>query len=224
MPDQDRDMSPTWADESRRDRRNTRWAVLAAVAIHVLFFRLQLPETVAAERRGPERPIFAVRTPRFEPPPPREQQQIPEPRALRIPVPDPTPDDPEPLAPAREAAAPIVLAHTDLVLGLPEAPPDPRPAGPMRVGGDVLPPVKRHAPPPRYTEIARAARIEGTVELEAVIDSTGAVTELRVIKALPLGLDQAAVDAVRRWRFEPATCNGRPVAVVYSLTIRFRLT
>ncbi len=224
MADDPRNMSHTWAGESRRDRRNTRWAVLVAVALHVLFFRLQLPETAAGERRGPEREVFVVRTPRFEPPPPREQRQIPEPHALRVPVPDPTPDDPEPLAPPRRVVVPVVLDATDLVLDLPEAPPDRRPTGPLRVGGDVLPPVKRHAPPPRYPEIARAARIEGTVELEAVIDATGSVTELRVIKGLPLGLDQAALDAVRRWRFEPATYDGRPVAVLYNLTIHFRLT
>ena len=224
MPGQNRDMSATWASESDQDRRNVRWAVLVAVAIHVLFFRLQLPETAAGERHGPDRQVFVLRTPPFRQPPPREQRQIPERRSLRVPVPDPTPDDPEPLAPPREAVTPVVLVDTDLVLGLPEAPPDPRPAGPMRVGGDVLPPVKRHAPPPRYPEIARAARIQGTVQLEAVIDATGAVTELRLVKGLPLGLDQAALDAVRRWRFEPATYNGKPVAVLYNLKIRFRLT
>lgn len=197
MPGRADDISATWTGELRRDRRHTRWAVLAAVAVHVLFFGLQLPETAAGERRGSERQVFVLRTPRFRPPPPR-QRQIPEPRALRIPVPDPTPDDPEPLAPQRQAVAPLVLADTDLVLGLPEAPADPRPAQPMRVGGDVLPPVELHAPTPHYPEIARAARIGGIVQLEAVIDATGAVTEVRVIKDLPLGLDQAAVTAVRR--------------------------
>jgi len=49
------------------------------------------------------------------------------------------------------------------------------------------------------------------------------VTNVRVLKGLPMGLDQAAVDAVKNWRFRPATLNGRPVSVYYSLTVNFRL-
>ncbi len=224
MPSRARDTLTAWDEESGQDRRNTRWAIIVALVIHALFFRLQLPETVAAVHETTERPPIFVQQPRFEPPPPREQQTMPEQRALRVPVPDPTPDDPEPLVQPTEIALVVDDLNTDLVVGLPAAPPAYRPPGPRRVGGDVLPPVKRHAPPPRYPEIARAARIEGIVYLEAVIDATGQVTRIEVIQGLRLGLDEAAVDAVSRWRFDPATYNGKPVPVIYNLTIYFKLT
>jgi protein TonB len=224
MPSRDPDTLAVWSHETGRDRRNTRWAVLVAVAIHALFFRLELPQIAAADVRPPRPPLHVLRTPRFKPPPPREQQLLPEPRVRKVPWPDPTPDDPEPLLRPDRLETAVDLVDTDIVWRLPAAPPQPPATGPLRVGGEVLPPVKRHAPPPDYTEIARRARIQGVVQLEAVIDATGAVTRVRVIKGLPMGLDQAAVDAVREWRFTPATFRGKPVAVLYHLTINFRLT
>jgi protein TonB len=76
---------------------------------------------------------------------------------------------------------------------------------------------------PVYTEAARRARIQGVVIVEAIIDKQGNVTNVRVLKALPMGLDQAAVDAVKKWRFRPATLNGRPVNVYFVLTVNFQL-
>jgi protein TonB len=91
------------------------------------------------------------------------------------------------------------------------------------VGGDVTRPEKLSGPTPQYTEIARRARIQGVVIVEAIIDKKGQVTDVRVIRPLPMGLDQAAADAVRQWRFRPATLNGKPVDVFYSLTVNFQL-
>ena len=224
MPKPDHDTLDSWIEEYGRDRRNTRWAVIVAIAVHAVFFSLQLPETDAAVHEPTRQPVILVQETRFEPPPPREQQTVPEQRALRVPVPDPTPDDPEPLLPPEEVTMAIDLHDTDLLLNLPSAPPPEPPAGPRRVGGEVLPPVKVFAPPPRYPEIARKARIQGVVHLEAVIDSAGNVTRVKLIKGLPMGLDQAAVEAVRNWRFEPATYRGKPVPVLYNLTIIFRLS
>jgi protein TonB len=61
------------------------------------------------------------------------------------------------------------------------------------------------------------------VIVEAIIDKNGNVTNVRVLKPLPMGLDQAAVDAVENWKFKPATLNGKPVDVFYNLTVNFRL-
>ena len=93
----------------------------------------------------------------------------------------------------------------------------------MRVGGNVLAPKKISGPDPVYTEVARRARIEGIVIIEAVIDRDGNVTEARVLKPLALGLSDAALDAVRKWKFRPGTMNGQPVAVYYNLTVTFRV-
>jgi protein TonB len=94
---------------------------------------------------------------------------------------------------------------------------------PIRVFGAVKRPEMLSGAQPRYTEPARRARIQGTVILEAVIDQKGRVTDLRVLKGLPLGLDQSALDAVRDWRFKPATLEGRPVRVFYTLTVNFQI-
>ncbi|PYQ26205.1 MAG: hypothetical protein DMF56_25500 [Acidobacteria bacterium] len=61
------------------------------------------------------------------------------------------------------------------------------------------------------------------VILEAVIDRNGNVTEARVLKGLPFGLEQSALDAIKKWRFKPGTLNGQPVPVYYNLTINFQL-
>lgn len=74
---------------------------------------------------------------------------------------------------------------------------------------------------PRYTEAARIARREGTVIVQATIDRTGHVTDVRLMKSLGLGLDEAAVNAVQQWRFKPAVLAGRPVPVYFQLSVNF---
>jgi protein TonB len=93
----------------------------------------------------------------------------------------------------------------------------------LRVGGAIVKPEVIRRVQPVYTEIARRARLQGVVIVEAIIDKTGDVTNVRVLKALPMGLDQAAVEAVTKWKFRPATLNGRPVNVYFVLTINFQL-
>jgi protein TonB len=73
-----------------------------------------------------------------------------------------------------------------------------------------------------YPDIARSARVDGTVILEAVVDANGSVTQLRVVRSVPL-LDRAALDAVRQWRYAPSLYGGRPVSVLLTITVRFTL-
>ena len=94
---------------------------------------------------------------------------------------------------------------------------------PYRVGGSVTRPEKISGDPPQYTEMARKARIMGVVIVEVVIDEEGNVTQPRVLKGLPMGLDKAAVDAVQTWKFKPSTLDGKPVPVYYILTVNFHL-
>jgi protein TonB len=93
----------------------------------------------------------------------------------------------------------------------------------FRVGGDVKAPEVIDRVDPMYSEVARRARIQGVVLLEAIIDRNGNVTDVRVLKPLELGLDQEAMNAVKQWKFKPGTLNGQPVPVVFILTIYFRL-
>ena len=105
----------------------------------------------------------------------------------------------------------------------PEPEPEPAPSGPLRVGGNVKAPVAMERPEPLYTDAARKARIQGTVIVEAVISKSGRVEDVRVLKGLPAGLSQQAEEAVKKWRFKPGTLNGEPVAVLFNLTVAFKL-
>ena len=93
----------------------------------------------------------------------------------------------------------------------------------MTVEGDVVAPRAIHKELPPYTEVARRERVQGLVILQLVIDDTGEVTEVEVLKGLPKGLTESAVATVKKWRFEPATYEGEPVSVIYKIIINFRL-
>ena len=100
------------------------------------------------------------------------------------------------------------------------APEPPRHAGPVRAAELPVAPVKIVDVRPVYPEMARAARVDGTVTLECLIDTAGRVTNLHVITSVPL-LDRAAIDAVRQWRYTPSVYHGRPVSVLMTVTVRF---
>ena len=95
-------------------------------------------------------------------------------------------------------------------------------SGRVRVGGGIQEPKLIRKVPPVYPPDALAARIEGIVIIEAVIDVNGAVKELKVLRSQPL-LETAAVDAVRQWLFTPTLLNGVPVEVIMTLTVNFTL-
>jgi protein TonB len=102
--------------------------------------------------------------------------------------------------------------------------PEPPPTNtPLRVGGDVKAPVVVNRVEPIYTETARAGRVSGIVIVEAIIDKQGNVDAAKVVKTLPMGLSEAAVRAVRQWKFKPGTLNGEPVATIFNLTVNFKL-
>jgi protein TonB len=105
------------------------------------------------------------------------------------------------------------------VAGLAPAPDPPRL---IRVGGDVRAPVKLRQVDPVYPAIARAARVQGTVVVECVIDPQGNVTDARVVSG-PQLLQRAAVEAVQQWRYTPTLLSGVPVAVLMSVTVKFTL-
>jgi protein TonB len=104
----------------------------------------------------------------------------------------------------------------------PPPPPLPPPAQPVRLHQGMQAPRKIVDVSPTYPAMARAVRQEGLVILEAVIDARGVVDTVRVLRGFPL-LNQAAIDAVRQWRFTPALLNGQPVPVVMTVTVNFVL-
>jgi protein TonB len=175
------------------------------------------------------------------PPPPSAAPRPPaSPVAARAAVPSPidAPDTIRPEVPVAPPFTPIDAVDTGLPPGFgagepggtalapPPAPPAPEPAKPQpqAVRAAQLPELPRKIVDahPAYPEVARQARVEGTVILEAVIDTSGRVTQLRVLRSVPL-LDQAALEAVRQWRYTPSSYGGRPVSVLMTITVRFTL-
>lgn len=94
--------------------------------------------------------------------------------------------------------------------------------GPVRVGGSIKEPMLIKKVPPVYPPIAQSAGVTGVVIVEALIDFDGSVREARILRSVAL-LDQAALDAVRQWVFQPTVLNGAPVQVVMTVTVNFSL-
>lgn len=214
--------------ETDRDDRRLRLAFLLAAIVHLVIFAVKWPASAEPPREvGGGQKVFVLNQPRFEKPKPKPKAaqpiEVQKPKARKIPVPDPTPDDPEPIREIEIESLPEVsdvVADAGAVFGIPDGPPFAG-AGVMNVGGDVLPPVKVYEPRPRYPEDARRARLEGVVVLETIIDTDGNVDNVRVLKGLGHGLSEAAVEAVKTWKFKPATRLGEPVAVRFILTVQF---
>jgi len=108
--------------------------------------------------------------------------------------------------------------------GMGTAPPPPKPKlnGPLRVGGNVQAARIVNRVQPVYPPLARQTRISGTVRLHAIIGKDGAITSLEVMSGHPL-LQQAALDAVRQWRYQPTLLNGEPVDVDTTIDVIFSL-
>jgi protein TonB len=104
-------------------------------------------------------------------------------------------------------------------------PPPPKAATPkrIRVGGQVEQALQIFAPKPEYPPLAKMARIQGVVRLEAVISKDGVIQDLKMVSGHPL-LVKAALEAVSRWRYKPTMLNGEPVEVVTEIDVNFTLS
>jgi protein TonB len=100
--------------------------------------------------------------------------------------------------------------------------PPPRPTGPVRVGEGVSEPAKLRHVDPVYPDIAMRANVSGNVVLECTVSPQGRVSRVTIIRGNPL-LDAAAVEAVRRWVYEPTLRDGVPVPVILTVTVTFAL-
>ena len=93
---------------------------------------------------------------------------------------------------------------------------------PVRVGGAVTAPRVISSQKGEYTAAAMAARVQGTVQIAALVDEQGRVADARVLRSLPL-LDEAALAAAKQWVFTPGLLNGQPVPVLVTLEMEFNL-
>jgi len=186
-------------------RRAIRLGIAAAIVAHIVLFLIVFPsyyeETIL--RVGSTPRVYKLRAVKFQQPPkPKIQRRVSKPKARAVPVPDATPDDPEPMI--REES--IDISDLDFPevgdsVVIPDGPAGPA-IGPMQISGNVLAPVRIYSPDPHYPD-------------------DGNVTDVKVLKGLPSGLTESAVAAVSSWRFKPATLEGRAVAVYYLVTVSF---
>jgi len=110
------------------------------------------------------------------------------------------------------------------------APPPPPPPpvvvasnGPLHIGGNVKSPRAISTPQPKYPMLALQARIEGDVQIDAVIDKDGNVVQERAMSGPPL-LISAAVDAVKHWKYQPTYLNGEPWPIELTINVTFSLS
>lgn len=94
--------------------------------------------------------------------------------------------------------------------------------GALRVGGNIKAPTKIRDVRPVYPALAQQARVSGMVIVEARIGTDGSVEAVQVLRSIPL-LDEAAIEAVRQWKFTPTLLNGVPVPVMMTMTVNFTL-
>ena len=229
----------------RPQPKRSRWTIggslfahAAAVGVLLVVPILSVTDTLIVEAR---KIVFVAPPPPAVPPmppPPASRPTQPAPVALdptiapafapEKPVTDDTPmvGTPTPVpagslgAPSGGQPAGILTGSRTTELGTP--PPVPAQSGPIRPGGDIKAPARITYVPPVYPTIAQTAKVEGQVILEAIIDESGVVRDVKVLRSIPL-LDRAAIEAVSKWRYTPTRLNGTPVAIIMTVTVMFSL-
>jgi periplasmic protein TonB len=104
----------------------------------------------------------------------------------------------------------------------PLAPKDNRPKAPVRVGGRIREPRLIGRVDPIYPALAKQTHLQGVVVIDAILDEQGNVVEAKILSGPPL-LIQSALEAVKRWKYEPTYLNDQPVPVQLNVTVTFKL-
>ena len=218
---------------------STQLALVSAIVVPVLFFTGALPEV-------PTRMAFVVEAsapPPPPPPPPPPAAKSPGPASAKpAPSPGAAPvEPPSTIQPERpndegdigvpggvEGGIPGGVVG-GVVGGLPgDIPPPPPPApppprAPVRVGGQIETPALVRKVDPIYPDVAVSARIRGVVILEANVDRDGRVIDVKVLRTANRLLDDAAITAVRQWRYRPLILNGSPEPFILTVVLTFSL-
>ena len=95
--------------------------------------------------------------------------------------------------------------------------------GPMHIGGGVSKPVITYQPEAEFSEEARKAKFSGNVEVYLWVDESGSPSHIRVVRGVGMGLDEKAIEAVRQYKFKPATKDGKPVKVDLYIDVNFQI-
>ena len=189
------------------------WLVMVGVGLAIL---MQVAPGLL-DRLGSPPPSETPEKPSDPPPPPPSDPPPPPPSDPPPPPPPDPPPPPPPDPPPPPPPDPPPLPPPDPP---PLPPPDPPPPDePVRIGS---PPRKTWSVTPEYPRLARLRRIQGIVILQVTVGRQGEVADLSVLRSAE-GLDEAAVEAARQWRYQPTIMNGRPVSVIFTDTVMFQI-
>jgi len=243
--------NPFHGDISRRKPMQVA-AVLSAL-FHILLFIIVFPsfgnrvliltQEVLVLKRLAEPAALAGGGSQPEVIPPEPKPTVPEPKPDLVPIPDPTPNAPEPIRKKEIEEIPQVLAEiaSNLNIGDISAPPGPPARGSGRgpvdgagpgtgdggiytIGGGVTMPQILQQTTPSYTDDAIKSKVQGIVILQAVIRKDGRVDSFKVLRGLGYGLEEKAIQEIAaNWRFRPGTLKGRPVDVLATIEVQFNL-
>jgi protein TonB len=206
------DQAADWLKSDPGQRRLITRALVAALALHATVLIARIPDWGPDPVRvdAPAEQQMKVQFLKPPPPPPKTPPKPPEPEVKKIPRPDPTPDEPEPIkepppppTPPADPAPPSPVASQEM--------------GPVRVSPGQGPGLIRKVEP-RYPPIARAARVEGTVVVDAIIRKDGTVSDVKVLKSSNPMFEPECIQAVKQWRFTPGSQD-----VILTVTVNFTL-
>jgi len=193
------------------DLKPLKVATIIGVVFHTLLLGVVFPTIKFKVPDTGKKIIYTIRP--YVPPPKTEiRRQIERVEQVKkVPLPDPTPEEPEPIRepePVEQEDLPDIPEDAIVMVGIPEGPPAARP---QRIGqAGITEPKKIHEVKPEYPVLARSAGLQGEVILDITIGETGDVSDIQILKGLGMGLTEAAVNAVGQWKYEPARLGAAP--------------
>jgi len=239
-------------------RKPTQVALALAILFHIILFLIVFPSLGTNVFRPSEQvlvlkslaPAGGGSPPKLAPP--KVTPAVPKPEPIMVPIPDPTPNDPEPLRRTdfEEVKQVVNEIVADLNIGDIDAPPGPPGAGGRGQSGTgdgtargpgsgdgepgtgiyamgtpgIVDPQILVQTVPSYTDEAIKAKVQGVVLLQAIIRKNGRVDSPIVLRGLGYGLEERAIkEIVTNWRFRPAMLNGRPVDLQATIEVTFNL-
>jgi protein TonB len=207
---------------------NTIWKRAFLIVAAVMIVALLVPFPSADKTEVDERVIYMPEIEEYIPPVKQpEKVEIKETKKVKkVALPDPTPEEPEPIIePTPEPEPEPIPQNVVIKRGLPRGPPR-KSSGPIREGtAGLTPPQLKKEVPPTYPEAAKRIGFGGTVVIRAVIGTDGKVVAADVLKGLgKFGMDEAALEAVKKREYTPGVLEGRPVEVISTIRITFTLT
>ena len=222
--------------------------VTLLVAVPVLQVTNNMPDVTTVMAFVAEAPAPAPPPPPPPPPPPKGPAQVEKPRPVEVPEPKKpdqitvtleTPAESDTDATTGTLSGAGVEGGVEggvaggvlggvvggvvggMISSAPPPPPPPAPIVPVRVGGQIKTPALVHRVEPVYPPMAQAARLSGTVILEAVVGIDGRVQSVEVLRPRHKVLDTAAIDALKQWRYTPVILNGIPTPFILTVTFTF---